>query len=230
MRPKESAQALLLAIDTCGPVGSVALGWLAGESVEIVEQIELEGRNYSSTLVTAVADLLTHAGERLTALRAIVAVNGPGSFTGVRVGLSAVKGLAEAAQIPVVAVSRLEVLAWKAGLACAALDAHRKEVFLRVPGRDGEGIELLAGQTELFMATPPAHIAVCDDLAVALLASAWPQTALLHVPTPTAADAIRLVVPRILAGDFVDLALLDGHYLRRSDAEIFGDAAKAQTA
>jgi tRNA threonylcarbamoyladenosine biosynthesis protein TsaB len=228
-RPKESAQTLLLAIDTCGPVGSVALGRMTGESIEVVEQIDLEGRNYSSTLVAAVADLLAHAGERLTGLRSIVAVNGPGSFTGVRVGLSAVKGLAEAAQIPVVAVSRLDVLARNAGCVAAALDAHRNEVFLRVPGRDGEGIELLAGRTELLMATPSAHIAVCDDSASALLACAWPQTALLHVPAPTAADAMRLVVPRILAGDFVDLALLDGHYLRRSDAEIFGDAARART-
>jgi ribosomal-protein-alanine N-acetyltransferase len=44
---------------------------------------------------------------------------------------------------------------------------------------------------------------------------------------PTAADAIELCVGRILAGEFADLALLDGHYLRRSDAEIFGDAAKS---
>ena len=229
-RPKESAQTLVLAIDTCGPVGSVALGRMAGESVEIVEQIELEGRNYSSTLVAAVADLLAHTGERLTALRAIVAVNGPGSFTGVRVGLSAVKGLAEATEVPVVVVSRLEVLARSAGCIAAALDAHRKEVFLRLPGRDGEGTEMLAGQTELLKVTPPAHIAVCDDSAAALLASAWPQTALLHTSTPTAADALRLCAARVRQADFVDVALLDGHYLRRSDAEIFGDAARAQTA
>jgi tRNA threonylcarbamoyladenosine biosynthesis protein TsaB len=42
---------------------------------------------------------------------------------------------------------------------------------------------------------------------------------------PTAADALNLAVAKIDAGMFVDLALLDGHYLRRSDAEIFGDAA-----
>jgi ribosomal-protein-alanine N-acetyltransferase len=44
---------------------------------------------------------------------------------------------------------------------------------------------------------------------------------------PTAADAIELCVGRILAGEFADVALLDGHYLRRSDAEIFGDSAKS---
>lgn len=225
------ALSLLLAIDTCGPAGSVALGRLVGESVEILEQIELEGRNYSSTLVTAVADLLAHVGERLTALRSIVAVNGPGSFTGVRVGLSAVKGLAEVAQIPVAAVSRLEVLAWKAEVCCSALDAHRHEVFLRLTQPGAAPRELLGGAEELAAIDAAAvDIAVCDDAAEALLAGAWPQARLVRVDAPTAADALRLCVPRVRREDFADLALLDGHYLRRSDAEIFGDAARAQTA
>jgi tRNA threonylcarbamoyladenosine biosynthesis protein TsaB len=218
---------LVLGIDTCGPMGSVALARIAGSLVEILGETELEGRSYSATLVAAVGDLLSRAGARVSELGAIVAVNGPGSFTGVRVGLSAVKGLAEAAGIPVAAVSRLQVLARSAGCVAAALDAHRNEVFLRVPGLDGKGIELLAGPSELLMTPPPGHIAVCDDSAAALLASAWPQSALLRVPTPTAEGAIRLAVPGILAGKFVDLALLDGHYLRRSDAEIFGAAASA---
>jgi tRNA threonylcarbamoyladenosine biosynthesis protein TsaB len=102
---------LLLGIDTCGPSGSVALGRLAAGAVEILGQIELEGRSYSATLVAAVGEVLVQAGIKLNQLHAMVAVNGPGSFTGVRVGLSAVKGLAEATRIPVVAVSRLEVLA-----------------------------------------------------------------------------------------------------------------------
>jgi tRNA threonylcarbamoyladenosine biosynthesis protein TsaB len=46
------------------------------------------------------------------------------------------------------------------------------------------------------------------------------------VEAPTAADAIGVCVPAILAGEFADVALLDGHYLRRSDAEIFGDAVQ----
>ena len=53
---------LLLGIDTCGPSGSVALGRLSGGAVEILGQIELEGRSYSSTLVAAVRDLLGLGG------------------------------------------------------------------------------------------------------------------------------------------------------------------------
>jgi tRNA threonylcarbamoyladenosine biosynthesis protein TsaB len=219
---------LLLAVDTCGPSGSVALGRLAGRDLEIVGETELEGRSYSATLVTAVADLLAAAGASVGDLGGIVAVNGPGSFTGVRVGLSAVKGLAEAHGIPVVAVSRLKVLLRKAAVTAAALDAHRGEIFLRIErtGRDAE--ELLAGPEDLASIHPaPVRIAVCDEGAVAMLASAWPQTQQVHVSAPRATDAMRIGEALLVAGVAQDLALLDGHYLRRSDAEIFGPANMA---
>ena len=219
--------ALLLGIDTCGPSGTVALGRLAGGAVEILGQIELEGRSYSSTLVAAVGRILSEAGVALKQLGGIVAVSGPGSFTGVRVGLSAVKGLAEATQIPVVAVSRLEVLAVKAGVPWAAIDAHRHEVFLRIGGPGAEARELLAGAQELAAFVPLPRVAICDEAAAALLAAAWPGTALAHLTAPTAADALQLAATRVAAGEFADLALLDGHYLRRSDAEIFGEPAAA---
>jgi len=217
---------LLLGIDTCGPSGSVALGRLAGRDLEILGQIELEGRSYSATLVAAVRELLTGAGVGLNALGGIVAVNGPGSFTGVRVGLSAVKGLAEPGQIPVVAISRLAVLSRKAGVPSAALDAHRGEVFLRLERAGQAPAELLAGAPELALVEPaPLRIAVCDEAAAALLGEAWPGVQLVKSAAPMAADALRLGEARLVAGAFVDLALLDGNYLRRSDAEIFGDAA-----
>jgi tRNA threonylcarbamoyladenosine biosynthesis protein TsaB len=233
--PKEGSKmgngGLVLGIDTCGPMGSVALGRFSGELVEILGEIELEGRSYSATLVAAVGDLLKLGGTALSEVGAIVTVNGPGSFTGVRVGLSAVKGLAEVGQIPVAAVSRLEVLAWKAGVGSAALDAHRHEVFLRIGRVGGATRELLAGVSELAaVESAGAPIAVCDDMAAGLLSSAWPGAELVRVSAPTAADAIRLCAGRVMGGEFVDLALLDGHYLRRPDAEIFGEAAKVRGA
>lgn len=222
---------LLLAVDTCGPAGSVALGRLDGQGLdgqrlEILGQVELEGRTYSTTLVAAVRDLLAAAGATVRELACIVAVNGPGSFTGVRLGLSAVKGLAEPADTPVVALSRLEVLAWKAGTACAALDAHRHEIFLRLGAMGGEAGELLAGAAELAAMTPVRlGIAVCDDAAEAVLRSAWDGAELVPMAAPTASDALDVAIPQILAWKFADLMLLDGHYLRRSDAEIFGEPA-----
>jgi tRNA threonylcarbamoyladenosine biosynthesis protein TsaB len=226
-----SAFPLLLAIDTCGPSGSVALGRIPGRDVEILGQTELAGRTYSATLVSAIADLLKSSGVELGDLDGIIAVNGPGSFTGVRVGLSAVKGLAEGREIPVIALSRLEVLSRKSGVPSAALDAHRGEVYLRMEQAGAASMEMLAGAEELAAIVPaPLRVAVCDESAATLFAAAWPATQLVHVTAPLASDALRLGEARLIAGAAVDLALLDGHYLRRSDAEIFGDHRQKRAA
>ncbi len=222
---------LLLALDTCGPSGSVALGRVAEGRLELLGQKELAGRSYAATLIAAVAELLDSARHDIGSLDGIVVVNGPGSFTGVRVGVSAAKGLAQGAEIPVVALSRLEALTHKAGVASAALDAHRGEIYLRLE-RSGEApVELLAGLEELAaMPAAPARIAVCDDAAAALLARLWPQIELLRTPPPLASEALVPGAELLAAGRAVDLALLDGHYLRRSDAEIFGNDLAAQAA
>ncbi|HWA93197.1 MAG TPA: tRNA (adenosine(37)-N6)-threonylcarbamoyltransferase complex dimerization subunit type 1 TsaB [Terracidiphilus sp.] len=228
---------LVLAIDTCGAAGSVALARIGeagagdGSVAEILGQEELAAKTYSATLIGAIETLLEKAQCRVSDLRCIVAVSGPGSFTGVRVGLSTVKGLAEPGGTPVVTVSRLEVLAKKAGVGSAALDAHRNEVFLRLGsnGQGNEARELLAGRAELTaIAAPPASIAVCDDAAAALLTSVWPGVHCVCVSAPTASDAAQVAAQRVIEGQFADLALLDGHYLRRSDAEIFGEKAAAR--
>ena len=219
------AEMLLLGIDTCGPDGSVALGRATAAGMEILGERALAGRSYSATLVTAVRELLEQEGISLGQVDGIVAVNGPGSFTGVRVGLSAVKGLAEGQRATVTAVSRLEVLAAKAGAEAAALDAHRNEIFLRV-SRAGTAWELLAGREELAAERlgekPVGAIGVCEEAAERELRAEWPEAELARVDAPTAADALRLCAARVAAGETVELALLDGNYLRRSDAEIFG--------
>jgi tRNA threonylcarbamoyladenosine biosynthesis protein TsaB len=224
----------ILAIDTCGPSGSVALGRLAGRDLEVFGHTELEGRTYSVTLIPAVRGLLAAAQLDLRDLGGIVVLHGPGSFTGVRVGLSAVKGLASAHDTPVVAFSRLLVLSRKAGVPSAALDAHRGEIFLRLECMDkdrtaSEPRELLAGPSELAAEPPPPRIAVCDDASALLLAAAWPATLLVKAAPPSATDALRLGESRLVTGIYADLALLDGHYLRRSDAEIFGKPLSAAT-
>jgi tRNA threonylcarbamoyladenosine biosynthesis protein TsaB len=222
---------ILLAIDTCGPSGSVALGRIPGRDLEIVGQKELAGRSYSATLVSAIAELLQAAALELRDIGGMIVVNGPGSFTGVRVGVSAAKGLAQGAEIPVVALSRLEVLARKSGAPSAALDAHRGEIYLRLERTGRAPVELLAGPEELAAILPaPTRIAVCDEGAATVLTHVWPQTQLVRTPPPLASDAFRPGEARLIAGAAVDLAVLDGHYLRRSDAEIFGADVVAQAA
>jgi tRNA threonylcarbamoyladenosine biosynthesis protein TsaB len=220
---------LVLGVDTCGASGTVALARVWRDRVEVLGQTELAGKTYSSTLVAAVEGMLTGRSVGLKDVGAIVVVHGPGSFTGVRVGLSAVKGLAEPRQIPIVAVSRLAVLATKAGVGSAALDAHRREVFLQLEQMDKSARKSLAGAEDLSKSEPPTSVAVCDDSAAELLRSVWKETELVRTEAPTAVDAIRFGMPWVLAGEFVDLALMDGYYLRQSDAEIFGEAAKTKS-
>src|SRR6202789_368577 len=100
----------VLLMHTSGGEGSVALA-----DTELAEAIVaremLPGRSSSERLVPAVKRLMEASGWTLRELAAIVVVHGPGSFTGVRVGLSAAKGLSEAGEVPLIAVSRLALLA-----------------------------------------------------------------------------------------------------------------------
>lgn len=119
----------ILLIDTCGTTGSVALAL----DETCLQRATLAARSASSELLPAIEALLQNAGWRLAQLNCIAVVSGPGSFTGVRVGMSAAKGLCVALNCPIVAVSRLEVLANVSGLLSgyAVLDAGRNEVYVR---------------------------------------------------------------------------------------------------
>jgi len=237
---------ILLAIDTCGLTGSIALGQLEGVTLTMLGESELPGRTAAATLLPAVRDLLAAHSLSLGQLHSVLVVNGPGSFTGIRIGLSAAQGLCEGLAIPIFAVSRLDVLAALAKTQSAALDAHRDEVFLRIrqtpavvqtectphaePSEPSVASirellatrELLADHDRLVSLRASAErIAVCDSSAAAIVRAAWPDAELVEVAPPTAADALRLALPRILSGASADPLLLDANYLRRSDAEIF---------
>lgn len=207
---------IVLAIDTCGPSGTVALGRVEAGSVALLAQIELPGKTYSAQLVPAIRAMLAAGGIDAATLYAILAVNGPGSFTGIRVGVSAAKGFAEALSIPLAAVSRLAVLAAKAGTQAAALDAGRNELYFRVGDR-----ETLVASKDL-ASNPPAALAVCEP------AVHWSFPDAILTAPPTAADALNFAAPRLLSGDFDDTASLDGNYVRRSDAEIFSKVSGKQ--
>jgi tRNA threonylcarbamoyladenosine biosynthesis protein TsaB len=140
----------VLVIDTCGDVGGVALG----EDGVVVASEVLPAREASSALLPAVAQLMERQGWALAELDGVGVVSGPGSFTGVRVGMAAAKGMCEAAGLALVGVSRLEVLAEAGGLSgtldrmldkgFAVLDAGRGEFYVRAGAR-----ETLCGLEEL---------------------------------------------------------------------------------
>jgi tRNA threonylcarbamoyladenosine biosynthesis protein TsaB len=106
---------LLLVTDTSGKDGFVGLV-RAGEGappdkVEVIEEVPLAGGTFSAQLVPQISGLLGNHGLRKTDIAGFIVVSGPGSFTGLRVGLAAIKALAEILRKPIVPVSLLEVLA-----------------------------------------------------------------------------------------------------------------------
>jgi tRNA threonylcarbamoyladenosine biosynthesis protein TsaB len=142
--------ARLLMIDTCGDSSAVGLA----EGSAMVGVRLLGHKSASAELVNAVRMLLSDAQWSIAGLTAVGVVSGPGSFTGVRTGLAAAKGLSEAAGLPLIAVSRLAVLAEASGLAAglAVLDAGRGDLYVRDIASGREWLcdaERIAGQLRL---------------------------------------------------------------------------------
>ena len=125
---------LIVAIDTSGRNGSVALCRGDAASFEVLDLVALEGGTYSARLMPCIADLLVRSHVTKSQLDGLVVVDGPGSFTGLRVGLSTVKGLCEVLRKPLATVSMLEALVLTHGRAgesaIAVLDASRGEIYV----------------------------------------------------------------------------------------------------
>jgi tRNA threonylcarbamoyladenosine biosynthesis protein TsaB len=212
----------VLAFDTCGDTGSVALADLgnAANSVTCIGQKELSGRAASAQLMPAIQTLLGDSALDLRAVRALVVVNGPGSFTGIRVGLSTAKGLAHAAGMPIVAVSRLFVLSSLSnaqGNYLAVLDAGRNEFYARREER-----EWLASFEEIAAAAEAGTpLVMAEQNAFKRFADWRPE----QVGRLDASAAAWAALPRVRAEMREDLATLDANYLRRSDAELFARPA-----
>jgi tRNA threonylcarbamoyladenosine biosynthesis protein TsaB len=209
-----------LMMDTCGSEGSVALA--DTEAGGVVASQTLPGRSASERLLPVVREMLGASGWKLAELGAIVVVHGPGSFTGVRVGLSAAKGLSEAGGVPLIAISRLAVLAGLAesegGEVCAVLDAGRGEFYCGVYAAGRCEREALASMAEVEQASKTAGpVVVCEAKVAEALHTLKPVL----VREPAAGDGLEIVTARASAGEFDDAAVVDANYLRRTDAEIF---------
>jgi tRNA threonylcarbamoyladenosine biosynthesis protein TsaB len=230
---------MLLGLNTCGSTASVALGVAAADDIKILSTASLAVRTYSARLIPEIAAMLQSRHATLRDVEAIVVVNGPGSFTGIRVGLSTAKGLAEGAGIPLIAVSRLALLAGSSGLphVLAAIDAGRGEYYVgEYQNGQNLGEVLLSGEETVAAAKQPgAGVLVCDESVAGDASAASSACAALAVCGPVyvqpadAAEALRFALGRFRAGKFDDVETLQANYLRRSDAEVFR-AARAGVA
>ncbi len=214
----------VLSIDTCGQSGTVALVDLDNDATTVtcISQTELGGRAAAAQLMPAIDRMLRESALDLRALRSILVVNGPGSFTGIRVGLSTAKGLAHATGVPIVSISRLAVLASLGNVqqnSLALLDAGRNEFYALRAWH-----EWLVSYEEIASAAEAGSPLIVAEGTLAERLAAWRPA--LAGPLDACAAA-RAALGRLRSGETDDLATLDANYLRRSDAELFARPASA---
>lgn len=221
----------LLTIQTATPAGSVALT----NGDRLLGELFLDVRKpHGSWLLGAVDQLLDAAGLKLRELDGFGVTLGPGSFTGLRVGLATVKGLALATGLPVAGVSTLQTLALQAPCAgmpvCTLLDARKKEVYAGVfTWREGlphpcgpervlppeAALAGMAGET-LFVGDGAAVYRTLIVRQLGVRAHFLPESYAL----PRAAHAAILAARLFAAGEVLPPAQVNPCYLRPSEAEL----------
>ncbi len=192
----------ILAIDTTSQQGGVAIR-RNGKTLAEVSHHAPDG--FAHVLFPLLEQALAHANLRLEDIDCFAAASGPGSFTGVRVGLSAVKGLAEALGKPALGVSNLKALALSgtAPLRATVLDARRNQAYVAVYDANLQPVipEAVVNYSEWLAALPPADYEFIDQKGPSSLAA-----------------AVAEVAER---SPWTDPAALDANYVRQSDAELF---------
>lgn len=239
---------LILGIDTSGKNGSIALVRCGAAELSTIEVVSLQGGTFSAQLVPQIAALLAKQNLSKADIDAFAVVSGPGSFTGLRVGLAAIKALAEILHKPIAAVSLLEVIAFELSFASLsegvpllaafarsgsefliALDAGRNEVFV---GKCKSGPESATGISESLLTfdelaerSRRSGESICtpDESVIQNFSSRAGTSGALNViqvNRPNAVSVARLGYKRLLAGQTVLPDDLDATYIRRADAEI----------
>jgi tRNA threonylcarbamoyladenosine biosynthesis protein TsaB len=208
---------LILAVDTTGEYGSLAL--LREE--ELLDEVPMHApQGFAQVLYGSLADLLARHALRPADIDCFAAASGPGSFTGVRVGLACVKGLAEAVGRPAVAVSNLQAIAWfgTAALRAAVMDARRGEVYGAVYDAASRLVTPeVVGPFDAWIETLPEGLEFVSSGFTPPLQGTRFHEAPLRAAPQALAGAIGRLASR---AEPQDPAALDANYVRRSDAEL----------
>jgi tRNA threonylcarbamoyladenosine biosynthesis protein TsaB len=221
---------VILAIDTATPVGSVAL--VASDKVVINRYFDI-GLQHSKRLFVEIDEACRAVAVEIADLDAVAVSIGPGSFTGLRIGLAAAKGLCLAAAKGLLTVSTLEAVAARLPYAChpvcALLDARKKQVYAGLYDmakgwpRELSGPVAIAPEDLLQMRAGQPTIYTGDgadayrDLINSSQGALW---APLHCARPEAGAIGALAWNKLRRDDWADLAAVEPQYLRAPDAKI----------
>lgn len=209
----------ILALDTTSVVGSVALQ----SNGETVAQLALQSsQGFAHLIFSAIEQVLAEGGVRLAEIDCFAAASGPGSFTGVRVGLSAIKGLAEATGKRVAGISNLRALSSFGNLPLRAvsLDARRGQIYAAVYNDELEPVvpeAVLKLPDWLETLHEPTYQFISSASSLPLEGTRFAEMPFLQAPGPLAVAVGRCAE----RNNWLDPAALDANYVRRSDAELF---------
>ena len=227
---------ILLGIDTCDARGSVAV---LRDAAVLQIAVHDSAEEYSSWLLPAVGRLLKAAGIKMQDVEVYAAACGPGSFTGVRVGLTTVKAWSEVYGRPIAAVSRLEAVASQStentAYVTAFLDAHREQVFGALYRRDGGRLERIGDEAVIapgeFVEWVGARVGsgrvawVSPDVECMAREESWARREAagdfaVRVEAKLAGEIGKIGYRMALENGLTDALALDANYVRRTDAEI----------
>ncbi|MCL5023913.1 MAG: tRNA (adenosine(37)-N6)-threonylcarbamoyltransferase complex dimerization subunit type 1 TsaB [Nitrospirae bacterium] len=222
----------ILAVETSTLLGGVAL---MGEAEGLIAEARLNVRStHSERLMTEVDHLLRQAAMDLSEIDVFAIAIGPGSFTGLRIGLSTVKGFAYATGKPVVSVPSLEALAWNFPYSpfpvCAMFDARKKEVYAAVFRWNGKGFERSIEEASLRPADlvraiegPAIFAGEGAELYRETIAAAAGEKALFpprHQMVTSPSSVAYLGLCKAKNGEFSEPVSLVPKYIRKSEAEV----------
>lgn len=219
----------ILAIETSAKAASTAL---VADGVLKAEYFQNSGQTHSRTLLKLVQDMLQNCDTPVTALDAVACAIGPGSFTGVRIGLAAAKGLCWGADLPLYGVSTLAAMAYGAGLPdgliCPVMDARRSQVYTTLFCAEGgklrrlaedQAIALADWATQLRAYAQPIWL-VGDGAALAAEALAGAGLSLHLAPEHLRQQrAAGVALAALAEGTVQDAAYITPNYLRLPQAE-----------
>jgi tRNA threonylcarbamoyladenosine biosynthesis protein TsaB len=224
---------LTLAFDTTAEFGSLAL---ADETGIRQETLVHAPEGFGQVLFPRIQALLEAQSVSLSDIQLLAAASGPGSFTGVRVGLAAMKGLASVLGVPVAAVSNLAALAefGTGPLRAALIDARRGEVYAALYGASAEPVipesvlsfprllERLTEELERHSAIQELEWISADfaPFRAALAGTRFEKFPVAIAPRALAGAIACIAIRRALAGETRPNAAVEANYVRKSDAEL----------